>query len=386
MTVPRPRKHIVPALGLVQILTWGSTFYLLAVLGDPIVQATGWPRVAVTGGVSLGLLTSGLAARMVGREITARGGRDVMMAGVALLIVGLLGLAAAPSLPFYFAAWIVLGCGMAASLYEAAFSTLGMLFGDKARSAITTLTLLGGLASTICWPLSAYLVDVVGWRGTCGVYAALHLCVTLPLCRFGLPASPKPRVETAGPPSGAAPRLDLPFVCMALWGVSLALILGVISVHLITLLTAGGLSVAAAVALGAMIGPSQVAARLVELAGRGRHHPIITQFGSSALICLGLVGLWQDIPTSVCMVAYGTGAGLWSIARGTMVLQIYGARAYPSATARLARPVLIAAAVAPLAGGALIEAFGPLGTLRLLALATCVPLLATLTLGMLLRR
>lgn len=385
MTAVAPLRGVVPVLGLVQILTWGSTFYLLAVLGDPIVQDTGWPRTAVTGGVSVGLLISGLVAGYVGRAITARGGRGVMMAGVGLLSVGLLGLAVAPSLPFYFAAWVVLGCGMAASLYEAAFSTLGRLFGADARPAITTLTLLGGLASTICWPLSALLVEAVGWRGTCAVYAALHLCVTLPLCRFGLPGGVSGSVADVAQVS--KPRLHDPrFWCMAIWGVSIALILGVISIHLITLLTASGLTLAVAVALGAMIGPSQVAARLLELLGRGRHHPVVTQIGSSVLICAGLVGLWQEVPASVCMVAYGAGAGLWSIARGTLLLELFGARDYAAATAQLALPVLIAAATAPLVGAALIEAFGASGTLRVLALATAVPLLTSVTLAVLLRR
>lgn len=366
-----------------QILTWGSTFYLLAVLGDPIVADTSWPRAAVTGGVSVGLLASALAAGRVSRAIIALGGRHVLMSGVALLIAGLLGLAVAPTLPFYLVAWTVLGCGMAASLYEAAFSTLSALFHDQARPAITTLTLIGGLASTICWPLSAVLVEALGWRGTCAIYAVLHLCITLPLCRFGLPN------VTARPTHATVParRLNDPrFWCMAVWGISIALILGVISVHLITLLTASGMTLAAAVALGALIGPSQVAARLLDLAGRGRHHPIVTQIAASSLIALGLIGLWQDIPTSACMVAYGAGAGLWSIARGTLLLTLFGAQAYPSATAQLALPVLIAAAAAPLIGAALIEVLGPDGTLRVLALATSVPLMASLALAALLRR
>lgn len=375
----------MPVLGLVQILTWGSTFYLLAVLGDPIVQDTGWPRAAVTGGVSVGLLTSGLVAGYVGRMIATRGGRDVLLAGVGLLIVGLLALSAAPSLPLYFAAWVVLGCGMAASLYEAAFSTLGALFGDRTRPAITTLTLLGGLASTICWPLSALLVEALGWRGTCMVYAALHLCVTLPLCRYGLPGLAPTPLPQALPL--AAPRLKDPrFWCLAMWGVSVALIIGVISVHLISLLTASGLTLATSVALGAMIGPSQVVARLLELAGRGRHHPVVTQILSSVLICAGLAGLWQQIPASACMVAYGAGAGLWSIARGTLLLELFGARDYAAATAQLALPVLIAAAAAPLVGAGLIEGFGAEGTLRLLAVATCVPLASAVVLALLLRR
>ena len=89
--------------------------------------------------------------------------------------------AGATSLPVYLAAWLVTGLGMGSGLYDTAFATLGRLYGQGARSAITTLTLYGGFASTICWPLGAYMAETLGWRGACLVYAALHLLVAFPL-------------------------------------------------------------------------------------------------------------------------------------------------------------------------------------------------------------
>ena len=103
------------------------------------------------------------------------------MTSATLLAIGLLILAAAPNIVIYLAGWVLLGLGMGAGLYEAAFSTLGRLYGWAARGAITGLTLWAGFAATVCWPLSAYLVQVVGWRGTCLVYAGLDLVVVLPL-------------------------------------------------------------------------------------------------------------------------------------------------------------------------------------------------------------
>ncbi len=161
----RHRNVVIGALGLVQIVAWGSSYYLIAVLAKPITDDTGWPLTWVIGGTSVGLLTAGLISQEVGHAIQKHGGRPVLVASTMLLAAGLLGLGFAPSLPFYFAAWVVLGLGMGAGLYDAAFGTLGRLYGTEARSAITTLTLYGGFASTICWPLSALLVEQLGWRG-----------------------------------------------------------------------------------------------------------------------------------------------------------------------------------------------------------------------------
>ena len=207
---------MIAALGIIQILAWGSSYYLLAVLAGPIAADTGWPYAWVIGGVSLGLLVAGLVSLRVGRAIEEYGGRPVLAAGAVLLAAGLAMLAAAPSVPIYLGAWLVLGAGMGAGLYDAAFSTLGRLYGAEARSAITALTLWGGFASTVCWPLSAWLVETVGWRGACLAYAGLHLAVTLPLALFALPregppgstSRPRPIAALAAPASVAGqPRV-----------------------------------------------------------------------------------------------------------------------------------------------------------------------------------
>jgi MFS family permease len=173
-TIPSPRL-IVPALGVTQILAWGSSYYLPAVLAQPIAADTGWPLTWIVGGLSLGLLIAGLSSPFVGRQIHRRGGRPVLAMSAVLLGLGLATLALAPNLPVFIAGWAVIGCGMSAGLYDAAFSTLGRLYGQAARHHITTLTLFGGLASTACWPLSAFLVSELGWRGACGVYAGIDL-------------------------------------------------------------------------------------------------------------------------------------------------------------------------------------------------------------------
>ena len=189
---------VVTVLGVAQILAWGSSYYLLAVLAKPIAAETGWPMTWIVGGLSLGLLAAGVVSPRVGDTILCLGGRTVLIASALCLALGLVGLALSPSLPFYVMSWLVLGAGMGAGLYDAAFGTLGRLFGQRARTAIVTLTLFGGFASTVCWPFSALLVSAFGWRTTCLVYAGIHLAILLPLYVFALPRELKREFRAAG--------------------------------------------------------------------------------------------------------------------------------------------------------------------------------------------
>jgi len=170
MSSPRPTTAVMPkrgaiitVLGLTQIMAWGSSYYLPAVIAPAVAADTGWPLAWVVGGLSLGLLVAGLISPHVGSSIERRGGRNVLAFSAISIGVGQVGLAIAPNLAAYIIAWLVIGLGMGAGLYDAAFATLGRLYGNSARSAITTLTLFGGLASTACWPISAFLLAEVGW-------------------------------------------------------------------------------------------------------------------------------------------------------------------------------------------------------------------------------
>ena len=197
------RWPVISALGVVQILAWGSTYYLPAVMAEPIARDTGWPLAWIVGGLSLGLLVAAAVSPRVGRVIQARGGRPVLALAALLLAAGLMVLGLSPTLPVFLAGWLILGLGMGCGLYDPAYATLGRLYRAEARSAITALTLVGGFASTVCWPLTAFLVAQVGWRGTCFAYAGLHLTVSLPLVLALIPPAPPPAVVTtrswAGP-------------------------------------------------------------------------------------------------------------------------------------------------------------------------------------------
>ena len=314
--------RVVPALGIAQILAWGSSYYLPAVLAQPIAKDTGWSLSWVVGGLSLGLLVAGLASPLVGRQIRRHGGRPILAISSLLLAAGLLGLALSPNLPCFIAAWVLMGLGMGTGLYDPAFSALGLLYGHGARQHITTLTLFGGFASTACWPLSALMVSEFGWRGTCTTYAAIHVLICLPLYWKGLPATTVRASEEAEPPvsSGSrTPAVGRLFLLLAATLMIGAVLSTVISVHLLTILQARDITLAAAVALGALVGPSQVGARFIEMLIGRYHHPIWTKIASVSFVALGLSLLWLEIPlVALAMMFYGAGIGLESIARATL--------------------------------------------------------------------
>jgi predicted MFS family arabinose efflux permease len=370
------RWPVISALGVVQILAWGSSYYLPAVLAEPIARETGWPLAWIVGGLSVGLLIAAAVSPRVGTAIQRHGGRPVLALAALLLASGLTILGLAPALPVFLAGWLVIGFGMGCGLYDPAYATLGRLYGAEARPAITSLTLLGGFASTVCWPLSAFLVAHVGWRGTCLTYAALHLTVTLPLVLLAIPAAP---ILAVGSGVGARPMPPLvPWQRRAVLLMAGVLVLGgaimaLVSVHLITLLQARGVGLAAAVGYGGLIGPAQVGARLIEIAGRGRHHPLWTLTAAFALVALGLVLLAAHLPViGLALVLYGGGNGVYSIARGTVPLALFGPEHYAGLIGRLARPGLVAQALSPPLGAYLLTRIGSdalWGVLALLAMA-----------------
>ena len=375
------RRHVIPVLGMTQILAWGSSYYLLAVLAAPIAADTGWPLAWIVGGLSLGLLTAGIVSPRVGGSIQRLGGRPVLAFSAACLGLGLAGLGLSPNLLVYIAAWLIVGIGMGAGLYDAAFATLGRLYGLKARSAITALTLFGGFASTLCWPLSAWLVSELGWRGACFVYAGIHLGLLMPLYLFALPREPerpmpaKPEQAQAavGSPDVQTARASgLLFILVALTITVSSMISALLSVHLLTILQARDIALAAAVALGATVGPAQVGARVIEMAISRYHHPIWTKLASTVFVTIGVGALWAGFPLiSAALIFYGAGIGIESIARGTLPLALFGEERYAVVMGRIAMPSLIAQAAAPSVGAVLIDRFGAdatLGTLLAVAL------------------
>ena len=368
-----PKQVVIGGLGLVQILSWGSSYYLLAVLAGPISSDTGWPMPWIIGALSAGLLTAGVVSPWVGRAIGRNGGRGILALAVLLLAGGLAIIGIAPVLPVFIFGWLVLGVGMGAGLYDAAFATLGGIYGASARRAITYLTLWGGFASTVCWPLSAFFVEQFGWRGACLSYAAIHIAICLPIIIFVVPSSAPIRSATDIPHTVADDRLHGPerrsfFLFAAVLMVG-SITMSIVSVHLLALLQAQGVTLAVAVALGALIGPAQVGARVIEMLCGARLHPIWTLAAAVCLVALGLILLAAGFPiVALSLLLYGGGNGLYSIARGTLPLALFGPQRYAPILGRIAMPNLIAQALAPSLGAVVIAQVGAQITMSMLAL------------------
>lgn len=367
---PPGALRVIATLGTLQILAWGSTFYLLAVLAPSIVRDTGWSYQWVMAGVCIGLFVAGVVSPRVGRAINAHGGRPVLAAGAAVLAIGLALIGSAQNFVWYLAGWTVLGVGMGAGLYDAAFASLGVIYGKNARSAITAVTLFGGFASTVCWPISAYLVEHFGWRGTCAVYAGIYLGIALPLY-LTLPAR---GVAAATDASARTHTLHLkgdePAILAVLAAVLTiaAAILATMGAHLVTLLQARGLDLAEAVALGMIIGPAAVGARFIEMLAGKRYHPIWTMIASSILVALGMSLFFVERSVFALAIAlYAAGNGIGSIAKGTLPLALFGPERYPVLMGRLGLPILVAMALAPFIGAVAYQHAGAAGTFVMIA-------------------
>ncbi len=350
---------MVTALGLVQIVSWGSSYYLPAVLAKPISVDTGWSLPWVVGGLSLGLLAGGVVSPRVGRTVEYRGGRQVLACSSILFALGLGLLSWSANIPAYLAAWLIIGLAMGCGLYDATFATLGRIYGQAARPVITIVTLFGGFASTVCWPLAAFLEAELGWRAACQVFAGLHLVVCLPLSLCILPRwNPAPPASRNPGDSAAASvpsaegssgrKRTVQFALLTVIFTMNSGLVTVISVHLISILQARGMGLAAAVALGTLVGPSQVASRLMELLFGRYYHPLWTMTASLILVAGGLVMMMnQEQISAVTIVMYGSGVGLSAISRGTIPLRLFGQLGYASLMGRLAMPPLLSQALFP---------------------------------------
>jgi len=352
-------------LGMLQILVWGGSFFLLAVMGEPITRETGWGSQWVYGALSLSLMVSALLAPLSSRLVARYGGRTQLASSGVIVALGLLIVAASQTLPTFLLAWVIIGVGMAAGLYEALFATLGALYAERAGKAITGITLITGFATTLCWPLVAFAIEHVGWRYACVGYAAV-LLVTTPFYLKVLPSAvrsaPRKRlIEQSS--AGVNRRVYLQLTWIFALG---AVIMTAISVQLAAVLQGLGYSLAAAIALSALLGPSQVASRVLQMLA-GKRHPIWTALVSVVLVAVGVL-LVASAPgaTAVGLLLYGLGNGLRAIVRGLLPLALMPPSQYVVLMGKMSRPSLIGQALTPLVGGYLLQHFGAMGVLMAL--------------------
>ncbi|MFY1893861.1 MFS transporter [Achromobacter xylosoxidans] len=365
--------RVVGALGTAQTLAWASSYYLPAMLAAPMAADLGVATPTVFAAFSGAMVVSALVGPWAGLAIDRHGGR-VVLAGTSLVFalgLGMLGFA--QGLWTMVIAWLVIGAAMGAGLYEAAFSSLVRLYGQHARGAITGITLLAGFASTVGWPLSAWMETRFGWRNACLGWAGIHLLIGLPLNAW-LPTLPSPaqpeRTAAADPAQAIASASPSPvaaaggagyatallaFVFAATWFISTAM-----ATHLPRMLEAAGATLAAAVAVGALVGPAQVAGRVLEFGLLRRVHPLLSARLAALAHPAGVTVLLMAGPVAAPLFAilHGAGNGILTIAKGTLPLVLFGAQGYGARQGWLMLPARIAQALAPLLFGLALDAWG----------------------------
>lgn len=382
-----PRAVLVGGLGLAQILGWGTTFYLPSVLGAQMGAELDLGQGIVFGGVTVMYLVGALLAPRLGREIDARGARPVMTAGTVLAAAALALLGLSQGLATYVGAWMALGLTLPMTLGHASYAAIAQSVpGAGARRAMTLMTLITGVTSTIAWPVTAALEAWLGWRGTCLVFSASHLVVALPLYLAVLPRRALAREPAAAaaqrPPTPLPPRL-LVLLAVAL-GLPNATSAG-LSLVSIALLAELGHAPAAAIALAALHGPAQIAARIVDLALGTRSRAMATGLFAAALMPLALLPLlggerlWL---AALFMVAFGVSSGLMTVVRAALPLELAGAAGYGALTGRISLPGNVMIAVAPPLFAAALEHTGPLGTAGLAGIVSLVALAAMAALAL----
>ncbi len=360
--MPASRTRVVATLGSAQTLAWASSYYLPALLARPMAAELGVNEPTVFAAFSVALVVSALVGPHSGRRIDRWGGRHVLMATSVLFALGLAAMALASGPVGLFAAWLVMGVAMGSGLYEAAFASLVRLYGQEARGTITGITLIAGFASTVGWPLTAALEHAFGWRGACWAWAALHVIAGLPLNAL------LPRAELALPPAmGAAPTAAtvsepplrtaalLAWVFAVTWFVSTAM-----AAHLPRLLDAVGAAPGAVIAIGALVGPAQVAGRLLEFGFLRRLHPLHSARAAALMHPLGaaLLAVMGAPVAAAFALLHGAGNGILTIAKGTLPLALFGPSGYGLRQGLLVMPARLAQALSPWLFGLLLAEFG----------------------------
>lgn len=387
---PRHDRSLVMWLSLAQLVTWGSVFYTFALLLAPIERELGLDRAQASLAFSLALLAEGMLAYPVGRLID-RGYERLVMTGGSLLVGACLLLhSRIESALGFHAVWVGLGIGLAATLYTPAFAVITRRFPDDFRRAIITLTFLGGLASTVFIPLSAWLIDQLGWRQALWCLAALQFLLCAPIHALVLRGAGQARArQTKATAQSAVESGSLsqhlrsaPFLLI---GVFVALMTGVTAAlppHMISLLREAHLPEVWVIAVPASIGVIQVLGRLVLYFFEHRFDLHVANRVIPWLIPLGLgfllLGTGHPALALTFVALFGLGNGMITIVKGTAIALYVNRHHAASLNGALGLPTAIARALAPLALGLLwsVDAGYSIG----IALMVLIAVLATLSL------
>jgi hypothetical protein len=381
-------RRTIVCLGLSQLVCWGISYYPIGELGPQMTADLGWSRVVVYGGFSVALGMMGLVSAVIGRLIDRHGGRVVMAAGSVMMAIGCAGLAVSHEVVAYYASWACLGVAMRCTLYDAAFATLVRIGGVGASRAMSWITLPGGLASTVFWPIGHVLAGALGWRGAELVYGGVALA-TVPL-HLALPRGSHAQEATAPASRPLAARDRRIAIALYLVIVTLTSSLNTaMSAHMIGVLAGLGVAAAMAVSIASLRGVGQVLARLAEALGVARIHPLDLNLLAASVMVVAFVAALAGHAALPMLIAfsflYGASNGILTITRGTVPLVVFGDRGYGGFVGRMLLPGYVLSAIAPMIYAVVIERVGATAALVLSAALAAAIMLAAATLRQRLR-
>lgn len=367
-------RRVVAVLSLSQVVSWGCLYYGFAALQSSITTDTGWSATSVTAAFSLALVVSAGIGLWVGRHLDSHGPRFVMTGASALAVLGMILIAASPSLPWFYVGWVLVGAAMAGTLYPPAFAALTRWGGQHRVRALTTVTLAGGLASTVFAPLAAWLDATSGWRTAFLVLAGIAVAVTLPLHWWGLRHAWAPSTETlvaeSGRPSASAAGVRVattrPFVTLAAANALVALTAFAVVVNLVPMLREQGMGTQTAALVLGLGGLGQVIgrvgyARFAAAVGLTTRSVVVV---AAVAVLTAAFALAPPITWVVIMLGMvlGLARGLYTLVHATAVTDRWGPASYGRLNGILTAPALAASAAAPFVGALLATATGSYAT------------------------
>ncbi len=364
------------ALGITQIVGYGTLYYSFSILAPNIAAEFSVPVEWIYGCISLALLAGGLVSPWAGGLADRVGASKVMSLGsvgaaAALAMCGL-----ANDTAMFLVGMILVELASAFVLYATAFAFLAQATGSRAQRSITYLTLIAGFASTIFWPLTSWLLQSMEWHQVYFLFAALNLAVCLPLhlwlSRFARVAAARPAEQVAAATPMTVRDSNLVFILIVL-GFSLAGFVSAATLfHMVPMLGLLGLGTAG-VWVASLLGPAQVASRLINMTfGRDLPATVLAVL-SAVTMPLALGTLALSAPSTSGAVAFavvfGLGSGLFSIVSGTLPLAIFGRTNFGKRLGWIGMGRLGLSALAPFALSIALGTLGPKPSLWVLAVA-----------------
>ena len=346
------KTRLTIRLGITQIISWGSGFYIPAVLAVPIAASIGISTETFFWAFTFSLLVSGLIGPRIGKAIDKLGGRVVLPFGSVAFFLGLILLATAQETNQLFVAWFLIGIGGSMGNYDAAFATAVNFFGNKSNQVIAGITVFAGFSSTISWPITTFLEQTYDWRAAIWFWAAMHIAVALPL-HLTIPRSEKKDIpDMTGPIRKLMRnkfRFDPLFVVFGLMFALQAFIVSSVNTTLPFLLGELGADLQLALLASVLLGPFQVLARILLVALTDKATPITVAAISIAAHPLGVICLWVLGPAGILpfVMLHGIGVGLNPFIRGSLPLLFFGSDRFGQRQGYIMMPSKILGALSP---------------------------------------